>query len=75
MWFLYYCHLLLVFLSLAPQSMYAKNCLLFLHHINHWKEQGLPVMELLKHLIYSFNEEMGEQLFTTLGCTVLNNNH
>jgi hypothetical protein len=55
--------------------MYAKNCLLFLHHINHWKEQGLPVMELLKHLIYSFNEEMGEQLFTTLGCTVLNNNH
>jgi hypothetical protein len=32
-------------------------------------------MELLTNSIYSFNKEMGEQLFVTLGCTVLNNNH
>jgi len=75
MWFMYYRCLLLVFLSLAPKSTYAKNCLLFLHHLNHWKEQRLPVMELLKHSIYSFNEEMGEQLFATLGHTVVNDNH
>jgi hypothetical protein len=74
MWFLLFLSLL-VFLSLAPNSMYSKNCLLFLHQLHHWKEQALPISTILKHSIYSFNEEMGELCFAMLGRTVLGDNH
>jgi hypothetical protein len=74
MWFLYYRHLLLVFLSLHPKGTYAKNCLLFLHQLHHWKCNELPIIDILERSIYSFNEEMGETTFATLGRTVISDN-
>jgi hypothetical protein len=60
-----------VFLGLAPKGQYTRSCLLYLHLLNHWKDNNLPLYTHLQHSIYSLNEEVGEMTFAQLAHTVL----
>ena len=65
----------LVFLCLAPESMYCRGVLLYLLQLEHWKTYWRNPFTMLKNHFSSFIEEDGELSFSVLSRTVLQDSH
>ena len=63
--------LLLVFLMLAPSSIYTKSMVLYLSLLDHWKTNFSRVAEIWENNLLAFIEEDGELSFSVLSRTVL----